>query len=203
MPLMSHPSANAEPNPYAAPSLNAEPVSGAETGIGAESGFGTGAHGAFTSVGPDYGAHSYQAPAPYPAAISGYGHYSAPADFSKLNTYSILALVFAFVFAPLGIVFGALARPLAKAPGAPAWMKTVANAGFWISLSLTALPLLLGLTMLLTSLVVGARGFGGSNICVTSPDGVTTCQRGPSIFRGRGGADPVLISPVAPVPAGA
>jgi len=199
MPLMSHPSANAEPNPYAAPSSNAE------SGSGAESGSEAAGNPAFTSVGPDYGTQPYQTAAPYPPANGGYGTYGtygAPADFSKLNTYSILALVFAFVFAPLGIVFGALARPLAKVPGAPGWMKTVANAGFWISLALTALPVLLGLTMLLTSLVVGARSFGGSQVCITSPDGVTTCQRGPSVFRGRGGADPVLISPVAPVPIG-
>ena len=58
---------------------------------------------------PPYGQQPYGAPGYGPPP--GYG-YARPT-----NTYAILALVLAFVFAPLGIVFGVLARKQIRQTG--------------------------------------------------------------------------------------
>ena len=117
-----------------------------------------------------------------------YGPYGVQPDFSKLNTYSILALVFAFVFAPVGIVFGALARGLSKVPGAPPWMKTVGSVGFWLSLVFTALPFLIIIPFLVASLVSSGRSANHGIVCVTDPAGNITCEGGNFWNRGFGGA---------------
>lgn len=118
------------------------------------------------------------APAGAYGPTGGYAPYGAQPDFSRLNTYSILALVFAFVFAPVGIVFGALARGLSKVPGAPPWMKTVGSVGFWLSLVFTALPFLIIIPLLVASLVTGGRSVNHGIVCVTDPAGNVTCEGG-------------------------
>ena len=54
---------------------------------------------------PQYQQPGYQQP-PYQQP----GYYQQPVASGRTNTMAILALVFAFVFWPLGIVFGHLAR---------------------------------------------------------------------------------------------
>ena len=129
---------------------------------------------------PPAGAGAYPAYGPgYPGGPSNYG-----SDFSKLNTYSILAIVFAFIFAPVGIVFGALARSLSHVPGAPQWMRTVGSLGFWLSLAFTALPFLLML-FALPFILRGANHtvFPNSNpsavVCHADPTtGAVVCEGG-------------------------
>jgi len=138
---------------------------------------------------------------PPPGASAQYGGYSpsgayAPygtqGDYSKLNTYSILAIVFAFVFAPLGIVFGALARGLSKVPGAPPWMKTVGDVGFWLSLAFTALPFLLVIPFLISAFFGGARG---AQTCQTDPvTGAVVCEHGGFWNRGTPTVTPPTIT---------
>jgi len=105
----------------------------------------------------------------------GYAPPASVADFSQLNTYSILSLVFAFIFAPVGIVFGALALGLSKVPGAPGWMKTVGTIGFWLSIAATALPLLLIIPALLFGFIAarGAISHGNPTATVCRTDLIT------------------------------
>ncbi|WP_194907530.1 DUF4190 domain-containing protein [Quadrisphaera sp. INWT6] len=53
------------------------------------------------------------------------------------ETTAVLALVFAFVFAPLGIVFGVIARRSVRQNGTQG--HELATAGLWISVVITAL----------------------------------------------------------------
>lgn len=65
-----------------------------------------------------YDPSGYGQQQPYPAA--GYGQppgYGYPPAAAPTNTMAILALIFAFVFAPLGIVFGFIARGQIKRTG--------------------------------------------------------------------------------------
>jgi len=109
----------------------------------------------------------------------GYGGYSYPGDFSKLNTYSVLSLIFAFIFAPVGIVFGALALGLSKIPGTPRWMKTMGTVGFWLSIANVVLPLLILIPLLFFGLLASrasiSPSFGGPMVCTTNPAGETVC----------------------------
>lgn len=68
---------------------------------------------------PSYGAPGYAAPGSpqgypqqqqYPAPYPAYMAYPAVGSAGETNTMAILALVFAFVFAPAGIVLGHIAR---------------------------------------------------------------------------------------------
>lgn len=78
------------------------------------------------------------APQGYPAAPQGYapqGAYPYPAGYpvynpaAQTNTMAILSLVFAFVFAPLAIVFGHMARKQIRERGEGG--AGLATAGLW------------------------------------------------------------------------
>jgi len=56
------------------------------------------------------------------------------------NVMAILALVFAFVFAPLGIVFGAVAKRQISRTGEQG--AGLAKAGFWLGIVFTVLSVL-------------------------------------------------------------
>jgi hypothetical protein len=56
------------------------------------------------------------------------------------NVMAILALVFAFVFAPLGIVFGAVARRQIRQTGEQG--DGLAKAGFWLGIAFTVMGVL-------------------------------------------------------------
>ena len=59
----------------------------------------------------------------------------APATTGNTNVMAILALVFAFVFSPLGIVFGAIAKRQIRETGEQG--MGLAKAGFWLGLVFT------------------------------------------------------------------
>jgi hypothetical protein len=56
------------------------------------------------------------------------------------NVMAILALVFAFIFAPLGIVFGAVAKRQIRQTGEQG--EGLAKAGFWLGIVFTVFSLL-------------------------------------------------------------
>ncbi len=56
------------------------------------------------------------------------------------NVMAILALVFAFIFAPLGIVFGAVAKKQIRQTGEQG--EGLAKAGFWLGIIFTVLGVL-------------------------------------------------------------
>jgi Domain of unknown function (DUF4190) len=56
------------------------------------------------------------------------------------NVMAILALVFAFVFSPLGIIFGAVAKRQIARTGEQG--RGLATAGFWLGIVFTALGVL-------------------------------------------------------------
>jgi hypothetical protein len=56
------------------------------------------------------------------------------------NVMAILALVFAFIFAPLGIVFGAVAKRQIRRTGEQG--AGLAKAGFWLGIIFTVLSVL-------------------------------------------------------------
>ncbi|MEE6257943.1 DUF4190 domain-containing protein [Plantactinospora sonchi] len=56
------------------------------------------------------------------------------------NVMAILSLVFAFVFAPLGIVFGAVAKKQIRQTGEQG--EGLAKAGFWLGIVFTVLGVL-------------------------------------------------------------
>ena len=64
----------------------------------------------------------------------------APATTSNTNVMAILALVFAFVFSPLGIVFGAIAKNQIAQTGEQG--MGLAKAGFWLGIVFTVLTVL-------------------------------------------------------------
>jgi hypothetical protein len=61
----------------------------------------------------------------------------APATTRNTNVMAILALVFAFVFSPLGIVFGAVAKNQIRRTGEQG--MGLAKAGFWLGIVFTVL----------------------------------------------------------------
>ena len=73
---------------------------------------------------------------PYPPPPYGYGYPAQPGT----NTLAILALVFAFVFAPAAIVLGALARKQIRRTGEQGW--GLATAGFVCGIVFTAISVL-------------------------------------------------------------
>jgi hypothetical protein len=56
------------------------------------------------------------------------------------NVMAILALVFAFIFAPLGIVFGVVAKRQIQRTGEQG--AGLAKAGFWLGIAFTVLTVL-------------------------------------------------------------
>jgi hypothetical protein len=65
---------------------------------------------------------------------------SATGSVSGTNVMAILALVFAFIFAPLGIVFGSVAKRQIQRTGEQG--AGLAKAGFWLGIVFTVLGLL-------------------------------------------------------------
>jgi hypothetical protein len=61
----------------------------------------------------------------------------ATATVRSTNVMAILALVFAFVFSPLGIVFGAIAKKQIAQTGEQGMGP--AKAGFWLGIGFTVL----------------------------------------------------------------
>ena len=64
----------------------------------------------------------------------------AGASVAGTNVMAILALVFAFIFAPLGIVFGAVAKRQIGQTGEQG--IGLAKAGFWLGIVFTVLGVL-------------------------------------------------------------
>jgi uncharacterized protein DUF4190 len=113
---------------------------GAQQPYGQQPGYGQGGYGGYDSgqygqqYAPQYGQAPYGAP-----GYGGYPAYAAPAS-QQTNTMAILSLIFAFVFAPLGIVFGFIARSQIKRTGEGG--DGLALAGLIISIAFTLLTLL-------------------------------------------------------------
>lgn len=64
----------------------------------------------------------------------------ASANTGNTNVMAILALVFAFVFSPLGIVFGHIAKKQISRTGEQG--MGLAKAGFWLGIVFTVLSVL-------------------------------------------------------------
>lgn len=79
-----------------------------------------------------------QDPPPGMPAPTGYGEPAAPPR--RTNTMAVLALVFAFVFSPLGIVFGILGRSQIRRSGERG--RGLATAGLVLGIVFTALGVL-------------------------------------------------------------
>ncbi len=65
----------------------------------------------------DYPPAGYQTPAVYPVTGGYYQPIPMVPAYLRTNTYAILSLVFAFVFSPLAIVFGHMARKQIRMTG--------------------------------------------------------------------------------------
>jgi hypothetical protein len=65
---------------------------------------------------------------------------------SQTSTYAILAIILAFVFFPLGIVFGVMGRREIDASGGAKTGRTLATAGMWVGI---AHGILIGLILVL------------------------------------------------------
>lgn len=72
---------------------------------------------------------------------TGYGYDSSLQHPPPTETTAVLALVFAFLFAPLGIVLGVVARRNTQQNGTQG--HEMATAGLWISIVITAVGALL------------------------------------------------------------
>ena len=114
---------------------------------------------------PGYG------PGPYPQPPYGYG-YGYPVQ-PGTNTMAILALVFAFIFAPVAIVLGAMARKQIRRTGEQGW--GLATAGLVCGIVFTVLSVIwiaIAITFFVTAthelnndggsaLLYGARAYFG------------------------------------------
>jgi hypothetical protein len=114
---------------------------GAQQPYGQPPGYGQGGYGGYDSgqygqpqYAQQYGQQPYGAP-----GYGGYPAYAAPAS-QQTNTMAILSLIFAFVFAPLGIVFGFIARSQIKRTGEGG--DGIALAGLILSIAFTLLSVL-------------------------------------------------------------
>jgi hypothetical protein len=114
---------------------------GAQQPYGQQPGYGQGGYGGYDSgqygqqqYPPQYGQQPYG-----PPGYGGYPAYPAPAS-QQTNTMAILSLIFAFVFAPLGIVFGFIARSQIKRTGEGG--DGLALAGLILSIAFTLLSIL-------------------------------------------------------------
>lgn len=77
-----------------------------------------------------------------------YGYGAAPVQ-RPTETMAILAIIFAFVFSPLGIVFGVIGRKNTARNGTSG--RGLATAGMWLGIVFTALGVLyvVGLVVLI------------------------------------------------------
>jgi hypothetical protein len=78
----------------------------------------------------------FRGPPGYYQAGYGPGGYGPGYARRPTNTMAILSLVMAFVFAPLGIVFGVIARRQIRQTGEDG--DSLAVAGLWVSIAFTA-----------------------------------------------------------------
>ena len=111
-----------------------------------------------TSPPPPYGAYP---PPPYSGYQPPYGGYPQP---QPTNTLAIVALVCAFVFAPLGIVFGHISLSQIKQTGQEG--RGLAVAGLVISYVITAMSILV---IVLSVLFIVAVGSSLGNLDAFSP----------------------------------
>jgi len=88
----------------------------------------------------------------YPPAY-GYGYPPQP----QTSTYAILALVFAFVFSPLGIVFGVMGRKEIDQSGGMKTGRGLATAGMWIGI--VSMVLVALYFILIIGLIAGSTSF--------------------------------------------
>jgi uncharacterized protein DUF4190 len=93
---------------------------------------------------PGYGQPGYGQPGPYgqPGAYGQPGPYGQPVyvPVASTNTLAILALVFAFIFAPASIVLGHLAKKQIRQTGEQG--EGLATAGLWLGYIFTGLGVL-------------------------------------------------------------
>ncbi len=75
-----------------------------------------------------------------PPADYGYGYGAAPQAQRPTETMAILAIIFAFVFPILGIVFGIIGRRNVDRTGNNG--RGLATAGMWIGIAFTALSVI-------------------------------------------------------------
>lgn len=116
--------ASSEPTAYG-------PTAGGQPGYG-EPAYGHPAYGQ-----PRYGQYGYP-PQPGPGAPQGpYGPPGYPYAPPPTNTMAVLALVFAFVFAPVAIALGVMARKEIAHTGELG--HGLATAGMWLGIAFTAL----------------------------------------------------------------
>jgi hypothetical protein len=79
---------------------------------------------------------------------------------TQTSTYAVLAIVFAFVFFPLGIVFGVMGRREIDESGGTKTGRGLATAGMWIGIGHV---ILIACIFLFFILVIGIAGVAGSN----------------------------------------
>ena len=125
-----------------------------------------------TTPPPPYGAYP---PSPYGGYPAPYGGYPQP---RPTNTMAIVALVCAFVFAPLGIVFGHISLSQIKKTGEEG--RGLAVAGLVISYVITALTILVIVLSVLFIVVVGRSLENLDGFSPGSPGSPGTTARSPA-----------------------
>lgn len=126
--------------------------------------------GQYDAQPPGYPQTGYPQPGPYETGQYGQQHYGPPgygappgypqygAASGQTNTMAILALIFAFVFSPLGIVFGLIARNQIKRTGESG--DGLALAGLILSTLFTLLAIaFLVFAFAILASTVGSAGF--------------------------------------------
>ena len=114
---------------------------------------------------PAYGSPAYGPPPGYSAqpgyGTPGYGPPMYP-QVMPTNTLAILALVFAFIFAPASIVLGHLAKKQIRQTGEQG--EGLATAGLWLGYIFTGLSLLLcaGYLIFFVALIGSSATTGGT-----------------------------------------
>lgn len=139
------PTAPYKQDPYGAPASGA-PASGQP-------------YGAPASGQPAYGQPSYGPPTgdPYAQPYGGQPYGSGPPSVPGTNVMAILALVFAFIFAPISIVLGHLAKKQIRQTGEQG--EGLATAGLWLGYIFTGL----GLALCVLWAVLIAAGIASSS----------------------------------------
>jgi hypothetical protein len=79
---------------------------------------------------------------------------------TETSTYAILAIVFAFVFFPLGIVFGVMGRREIDESGGTKTGRGLATAGMWIGI---AHVIFIACFFLFLIFAIGIAGVAGGN----------------------------------------
>lgn len=132
----SDPTAAYQPAPVQPPPYEYQAPPSGEPVFDAAPAHGTPFYGPATQAGyaaPGYGPPGYGTP--------GYGPPMYPPTMGTTNTLAILALVFAFVFAPASIVLGHVAKKQIRQTGEQG--EGLATAGLWLGYIFTGLGLLL------------------------------------------------------------